>query len=167
VVRRITAPDSTGGDQDVAGGRSAAVTLDNASQLGELCPAMVDPAFAKGTRRAVLCIGPIAFKIARADVGARCNLYEAELYRRARPYRRAFLCPVLWCSTGGAALVMRRARPMTECEFAAMWNAGRFPDWNVFPPDDEEPCSPLEPSARNWGWLDGVAVAIDYSANVE
>jgi hypothetical protein len=58
---------------------------------------------------------------------------------------------------------MQRAKPMTKSEFAEFWNAGRYPDWNVYPPDDEEPCSPLEPQAKDWGWLDGRAVAVDYA----
>jgi hypothetical protein len=126
--------------------------------------ASLEPTFSpRGTTRAVLCVGQIALKIARSEHGAKCNLYEADLYRRVRPSRRAFLCPLLWCSTNGAVLVMRRARPMTRSEFVE-WRDCRFPDWNVYPPDDEEPCSPLEPKHDDWGWLDGrVAVALDYA----
>jgi hypothetical protein len=56
--------------------------------------------FAHGTSRFVLCIGALAFKFARHAQGAECNRFEAEIYRRAIPSRRAMLCPPLWCSKG-------------------------------------------------------------------
>ena len=73
--------------------------------------------FAKGATRAVFCVGPVAFKFARSSHGALCNRYEADLYRRSEPQRRALLCPPLWCSPAGAVLVMRRARLLTEDYF--------------------------------------------------
>jgi hypothetical protein len=39
--------------------------------------------FGGGTTRAVLCVGLLAFKFARSSHGARCNRYEAYLYRRS------------------------------------------------------------------------------------
>ena len=76
--------------------------------------------FIKGTTRAVLCIGGLAIKFARSADGARGNRFEADLYRRSDPERRKLLCTPLWCSPNGAVLMMRRARPMTEGDFASM-----------------------------------------------
>jgi hypothetical protein len=75
------------------------------------------PTFATGTTRAVLCVGSLAFKIARSASGARGNRYEADLYRRSDQQRKALLCPPLWCSRNGAVLIMRRAHSMTCDEY--------------------------------------------------
>ena len=57
----------------------------------------------RGETRAVLLVGPWAFKFSRNEYGARCNRHEAGLFRRCRskPHREAMLCPVLWCSRSG------------------------------------------------------------------
>jgi hypothetical protein len=67
------------------------------------------PSLGKGTTRAVFSVGSIAFKLALHQHGAKCNLFEAKLYRDADARRKAMLCPVLWCSPSGAVLVARRA----------------------------------------------------------
>jgi hypothetical protein len=65
-------------------------------------------------RSPVIVIGPLAFKFARDELGRASNLYEAKLYRRVNPARRALLCPVLWVSRHGAVQIMRAAEPLTE-----------------------------------------------------
>jgi hypothetical protein len=76
--------------------------------------------FSYGNTRAVVCVGSLAFKLARSALGARCNQFEAKLYRRSNPKRQASLCPPLWCSPFGVMLVMRRANPMTDDEVRSM-----------------------------------------------
>jgi hypothetical protein len=118
---------------------------------------------AKGATRAVLCVGTVALKFARSAHGALCNRYEADLYRRSEPHRRALLCPPLWCSPSGAVLVMRRARLLTEAELRVHVN-GYLLDraWGYRGPDDDG--LPFEYHKPNdWGWLDGRVVAVDYA----
>ena len=115
---------------------------------------------ALGTTRAVLCIGNFAFKIARNANGARGNCFEADLYQRCEQERRTLLCPPLWCSPTGAVLIMRRARPMTQSEFAMM--KGILMLACDYRGSDDDGC-PFEPSAKDWGWLDGHPVAVDYA----
>jgi hypothetical protein len=120
------------------------------------------PTFAAGTTRAVLCIGSLAFKLARSGRGGRCNRFEAELYGRSSQERRALLCSPLWCSPSGVVLVMRRARPMTEGEYLThVRDAGLMLAWDYRGPGDDG--SPFEPKPKDWGWLDGRPVALDYA----
>ena len=65
-------------------------------------------------RRPVIVVGPIALKFACNEAGRVCNRYEANLYRRTTPARRAMLCPVLWVSPGGLVLIMRSSVPLAE-----------------------------------------------------
>jgi hypothetical protein len=120
----------------------------------------VQLALRRGTNRAVFVVGPLAFKFALHDVGARCNLYEADLYRRTTPKRREMLCPVIACAPLGLVLVTRAAMPLTDAEAIVLRATRGFPDWDYVPPDDE---CPFEPKASDWGWLDGRLVALDYS----
>jgi hypothetical protein len=116
----------------------------------------------KGTTRAVLCVGSLAFKFARSRHGARHNRYEADLYRRSSPDRQALLCPPLFCFPFGAILVMRRANPMTHDEHRKYVQDARLIDrWNYRGPGDDE--TPFERKANDWGWLDGKPVAVDYA----
>ena len=118
--------------------------------------------FGSGTMRAVLCVGPLAFKVARSERGARCNRYEADLYKRSSQDRRALLCPPLWCSRGGLLLVMRRARPMTQNEYIEhVRNTNLMLSWDYRGPGDDG--HPFEPKPIDWGWLDGRPVALDYA----
>ena len=91
--------------------------------------------------------------------------FEADLYKRSSQDRRALLCTPLWCSTYGSILVMRRAQPVTESEFAA-WGALRraVRAWDYGRGRDDE--YPFVPKASDWGCLDGKPVAVDYSALV-
>jgi hypothetical protein len=119
--------------------------------------------FGPGTNRAVVIIGPLAFKFARHDYGMRCNRFEADLYRRTSERRRAMLCPPLWCSRKGRLLIATAARPISESEAAALRASRAFPDWDYVPPDDG---CPFEYKAADWGRMNGVLVALDYSATV-
>ena len=122
--------------------------------------------FCGGTTRKVLCVGSLAFKFARSAHGARCNRYEADLYRRSSPERQALLCPALYCFLLGAILVMRLAEHMTVAEYRHhVRDAGLMRwAWDYRGAGDDE--SPFEPKVTDWGWLDGRPVAVDY-ANLE
>jgi hypothetical protein len=112
------------------------------------------------TRSPVVIISAIALKFAKNEQGRVCNLYEANLYRTSNEERRALLCPVLWVASHGAILAMRAVVPLKEmmsCE-EYLEIASR---WRDAAPDDVP--DPFEPGARNWGWLDGRLVALDYS----
>jgi hypothetical protein len=124
------------------------------------------PTICHGTTRAVVCIGKLAFKLARSRRGAQCNRFEADLYKRSSQERRALLCPPpLWCSTYGSILVMRRAQSITESEFVAWGGLRRaVRAWDYRGARDDE--YPFEPKASDWGWLDGEPVAVDYSASM-
>jgi len=114
-----------------------------------------------GTTRAVVVIGRVALKIARNERGVRCNRYEADLYARTTPERRAMLCPVLWCSENGAILAMRAACPITQAEASQLLATEQYPDWD-YSPFDRDPI-PFEYKFSDWGRLDGKLVAVDYS----
>jgi hypothetical protein len=105
----------------------------------------------------------IALKVARNDLGARSNLFEARVYATASPCRRMTLCPVLWCSPSGGVLAMRAARLCGEADSADI--ALVIESWDYAGPHDIG--HPFEPNPRNWGRVDGRLVALDYSANVE
>jgi hypothetical protein len=121
--------------------------------------------FATGTTRTVLCLGALAFKFALSRAGTRGNRFQADLFRRSGKGRRAFLCPVLWCSPHGAVLVMRRAAPMSEADYRRyVRDVGLLYAWGYSGPGDD--VNPFEPKASSWGWLNGRVVAIDY-ANVD
>ena len=54
--------------------------------------------FFRRTSRTVVCVGPLAFKFARSNLGARCNRFEADLYRRSNQgFYQTLLCPPLYC----------------------------------------------------------------------
>jgi hypothetical protein len=120
------------------------------------------PVIRKGTTRAVLVLGPIALKLALGERGRRCNRFEADLYKRVNPRRRAMLCPVLWCALTGQVLMARAAKPLTELERDHLMETDGFPDWDYVPTNDEG--HPFEHKASDWGWLGGQLVALDYSA---
>jgi hypothetical protein len=115
----------------------------------------------RGSTRTVLAIGAVAFKVARRDSGARCNLYEANLYGRTTPRRREILCPVIACAPNGSVLVAQAATPLSESEFKQLWDGDGFPDWDYQPADGDE--CPFEWKPSDWGWLNGRLVALDYS----
>ena len=113
-----------------------------------------------GTTRLVLVIGPWALKFARGERGRRCNRYEAELFASVDERRRAMLCPVRWCSSGGGLLIMASARPLTASDHENLLDGDGFPDWDYTPGEDSDP---FEPKASDWGRINGRLVAVDYS----
>lgn len=111
----------------------------------------------RGCTRLCLLVGPWAVKVPNVARGWRDSLFgligntkEAELSRRGWPE----LCPVLWRVPGGFLLVMRRARVMTEAEFAAF-------DAPAFCDRPERPV-PAERKPDSFGWLGGRPVVLDY-----
>jgi hypothetical protein len=137
--------------------------------LTEAVAAMPDspgPFFAidrRGTVRHTICIGPWAVKLARSANGRRCNRFEADLWARTTDARRNMLYPVLARSPFGLAILMPRARPLSEDEAERLRATRDFPDWSYGPPDYDE--CPFEPKACDWGRSpDGRLVALDYSA---
>jgi hypothetical protein len=72
------------------------------------------------------------------------------------------LCPVFMRVPFGLAVVMQRAKTLSDEECYRLMDADGFPDWDYVPPD--ETC-PFEYKASDWGYLpDGRLVALDYSA---
>jgi hypothetical protein len=69
-----------------------------------------------GTTHLVCCLGPYAIKIAKGERGRRCNRFEAALWKRTTEERRKMLCPILATIPFGVALVMKRAKPLSEEE---------------------------------------------------
>jgi hypothetical protein len=120
----------------------------------------------RGSSRLVFCIHPWwTIKVARNPTGLRCNWYEADLYQRTTPARRAMLCPVRMLLPGSVALVMQRAEPLSDDEARHLIHTDGFPDWDYMPPDDGG--CPFEYKGCDWGRLpDGRLVALDYSTPV-
>jgi hypothetical protein len=88
-----------------------------------------------GTTRVTLCVGPYAIKIAKGRRGLVCNEFEAVLWARTTETRRKMLCPILATMPFGIAVVMLRARPLTEDEKSYLIETDGFPDWDYVPPD--------------------------------
>jgi hypothetical protein len=115
-----------------------------------------------GTTRAVLLVGPFAFKFPRLTVasgrarGRACNRWEAETWRtwslRFDGWRNV-LAPVLWADRWGWLVVMSRTESVSEEVLEAVaWAQDSYP---------EPPC---EFKAEDWGRLpDGRIVAHDYA----
>jgi hypothetical protein len=122
---------------------------------------------AVGSFRVTVCFWRWAVKIARGTTGRRCNLYEAKVWKNASPDRKRNLCPVVALLPGGIALVMERARPLSDEEGRERMRTGGFPKWDYDPRDPEDRGSPFEPKGSDWGRLrDGHLVALDYSTHV-
>lgn len=110
-----------------------------------------------GVTRRVLLIGRYAVKVPTMRewrlflLGLLANMQEALFGRMNHPD----LCPVLWSIPGGFLIVMRRARTLTDDEFAAL----DLERWVV---RDETFTVPAEIKADSFGYLDGRLVAVDY-----
>lgn len=111
-----------------------------------------------GSTRTVITHGSVAVKFAKEAEGRRCNLREAEMWRRYEnhPERGSMLCPVLWCAQDGAVLIMRKVEPV-----GPGFSFKSLPDWDYQGPGDDG--WPFEPKAEDWGMLNGRLVAVDYS----
>lgn len=109
-----------------------------------------------GATRAVLLIGTFAVKVPRPTTwrtfltGLLANMQEREFACLGWPE----LCPIAFSLPGGWLVVMRRAAPLTNAEWAAF--------------DTEEFIKqgtgviPAEKKQDSFGWLDGRIVAVDY-----
>lgn len=101
-----------------------------------------------GRNRTVLLIGRWAIKLPSIRsahdfaFGLLNNLNERDWHAQHPSY-----CPVLWAAPLGLALVMPRARVLSDVEYAA-----------VVPPA----VAGVERKADSWGWLGGRLVALDY-----
>ena len=123
----------------------------------------LEPIVRRGATRMAFLLGDVALKFARSPVGARCNLFEADLYLRVDNRRRAMLCPVMACSGNGAVLVQERATQLTLVSRNMLREKNGFPDWDYRGLHDI--ACPFEWKASDWGYLQsGNLVAIDYSA---
>jgi hypothetical protein len=114
-----------------------------------------------GTTRRVFCFGALAIKVARSPLGITANRSEFGVWRRATEKRRTMLCPSYALLFGGVIVVAARAAPLSRDEFDSAWEAGRVPDWDYRPPNDEG--APFECKGPDWGWYRGNLVAIDYA----
>ena len=117
-----------------------------------------------GHSRTVFLVGRYAIKVPVVCYGWRAflrgllaNLSEAE-WARWTDAARVRLCPVVTALPGGFALVMRRARPLSEAEFGAL-------DVEAFLCYAGDPLYrlPVEAKADSFGMLDGRVVAVDYA----
>jgi hypothetical protein len=117
-----------------------------------------------GATRAVVSLGPWAFKLARGRLGVRCNRQEADLFLRNKDkaHRLAMLCPVIWCSWPAIILIMRRAAtPVTQAQINELKERA-WCKWDYLGAGDDE--CPFEWKPSDWGVLDGRLVAVDYAA---
>jgi hypothetical protein len=111
-----------------------------------------------GATRFVFLIGPWAVKVPRLSCwrlflhGLLANLQE-RAFSRTGWFE---ICPVLWALPGGFLLVMRRAEPLTDAQWA------RF-DYGDFV-NDPEGHVPAECKQSSFGLLDGRIVAVDYGS---
>jgi hypothetical protein len=120
-------------------------------------------AFKQGQSRLVVVLPWIAVKLPRSRWGARCNLYEAKLYKSTTPWRRKLLCQVIWCGPRGIVLVMRAASPLTDEEFCRADGSKTLPNWKRVTNSDE--VEPFEDKPTDFGKLDGGIVVTDYAAH--
>lgn len=111
---------------------------------------------AQGVTRHVLLVGSVAIKVPRVSewrlflLGLLANMQEAIFSKTRWPE----LCPVLWHVPGGWLVVMRRARVLTDDEFAAL----DLESWV----DRGDYVIPAEVKPDSFGYLDGQLVAVDY-----
>ena len=116
----------------------------------------------EGITRFTLCIGPYAIKLPKNLRGCVANVGERVEWKRARPERRAIMCPLLWSAPFGLFNIMRRAVPLAWEEQQSLLYRDGFPDWDYIP---SGPSCPFEFKESDWGRLDdGRLVALDYPA---
>lgn len=123
-----------------------------------------------GVTRIVLLIGPWALKFPRFGYGYAmglrgllCNMQERAIWSLGW----AQLCPVLWALPGGWLLVMRRARPLTDEEWAdfdvASYEAFR---WHKKTEGNRlsDGVVPTEYKREHFGFVGGRFVTVDYGS---
>lgn len=112
-----------------------------------------------GVTREVILVGRIAIKLPKVTYGWKMFLCGLLANMQEREFSRlgwTELCPVVFALWGGWLLVMRRARPLTEAEWAD-FDAKAFcnrPDGLV----------PAECKIDSFGMLSGRVVAVDYGS---
>jgi hypothetical protein len=104
----------------------------------------------EGTTRFTICVGRLAFKIARGRRGRVANYAERVEWERATPQRREILCPLLWAAPFGLFNVMRWAIPLTRKEQLSLLDTDGFADWDYMPGG---PSSPFEYQESDWGYF--------------
>lgn len=133
----------------------------------------------RGVTREVFLVGQWAIKVPRMCYGWRsflqgllANLQEVDFWSTRWPT----LCPVLFAIPGGWLVVMRRARPLTDQEWAAFdypsfvtmgchYAAANLEMQHGNPRPGAEPeggMVPVENKQDSFGVLNGVIVAVDY-----
>lgn len=109
---------------------------------------------ARGSFRRVLLVGAFAVKLPRLRwllPGMRCNRWEREMWRTWRPrigWRT--LCPVRFADPLGLIVIMPRVQPATA------------EDVERETPDDYPQITCEFALYKDWGWLNGRVVSIDY-----
>ena len=111
---------------------------------------MISFTFKRRTTRNAIVVGSVALKFARHQLGARCNRYEADLYRRTTSKRRELLCPVIWCSANGKIAIAKAATAARAEDQSAI--LARMYEWDYNALDDEG--DPFEPKIADWGPLE-------------
>ena len=120
----------------------------------------------RGANRLVLLTPGLAWKVpnVRRWFQACWGMIDNMQERRANglgPWgrRQDGICPLVFSLPGGLLNVMRRARPLTDAEWAGFDPAGhcrrQFPDGTVY-------WISAEPKRDSFGVLDGRIVALDY-----
>lgn len=112
--------------------------------------------FHRGATRFVILTGNFAIKFPEISEwrlflsGLLANMQERTFARTGWPE----LCPIRLSIPGGWLVVMRRARPMTEKEWAE-FDAERWAD-------RDEYTVPCEPKRDSFGWIGTNIVVVDY-----
>jgi hypothetical protein len=98
---------------------------------GEASGGKLTSAIRTGTTRRVLVAWPLAFKYARGATGRRCNVFQAGLFARVSPRRKAMLCLVLWYSPLGHSVGTIASNSMCdlpgELDLLIRWPRVRVP----------------------------------------
>jgi len=111
-----------------------------------------------GSTRTVVLVGNWAIKLPTTVewrlflLGLLANMRERQFYT-VLSWRHK-LCPILWSIPGGWAVIMRRARILTDEEFIAM----DLRDWAT----DEDGVIPCEQKSDSFGYIGKRLVIVDY-----
>lgn len=117
-----------------------------------------------GTTRRVVAIGPWVFKFGRGKRGRAANRYEFGVWVKSPPAKRHFLCPSRRLILNGVLLISDRAKPFQPGEMTDELYLNLGTAWMRELPYDD---APFEPGDKDWGWIAGRPVAIDYALTQE
>lgn len=123
-----------------------------------------------GVTRIVLLVGPWAIKLPRFGYGYTmglrgllCNMQERAIWSLGWPQ----LCPVLFALPGGWLIVMRRARPLTDAEWAS-FDVAAYEEFRQHrKTEGNRLCDGIVPSEykrAHFGFVDGRLVTVDYGS---